>query len=135
MKSSEFKKLIQEEIRKAINEDGLGLDSGYWNVYIANKDTILGKTKVPKGTVIRATGGGNWDSVDGKINTHIGALLDTPDFDKIVDTTWPLTVRLCKEIEEWAKQTKDLMQRNPDKAQAAVNNRKRVIDDIRKLLK
>ena len=135
MKSQEFKKLIQEEIRKVIKEDGFGLDSSYWNVYIANKDTTIGKTKVPKGTVIHAVGGGNWQSTDKKINTHIGALLDTPGFDKVVDTTWPETVRLTKEIEEWARRTKDLMQRHPGEAQAVINGRKRIIDNIRKLLK
>jgi len=118
-----------------LDEAYLDVNDGYWTLYIANKDTTIGKTKVPKGTVIRATGGGNWDSVDGKINTHIGALLDTPDFDKVQNPTWPMTNDFTKEVETWARETNILIQRHPDKAQAVVNNRTRVINDMRKLLK
>jgi hypothetical protein len=118
-----------------MNEAYLDVNDGYWTLYIANKDTTIGKTKVPKGTVIRATGGGNWDSIDGKINTHIGALLDTPDFDKVQNPTWPMTNDFIKEVEDWARQTNVLIQRDPSKAQAVVNNRTRVINDMKKLLK
>jgi len=118
-----------------LNESYLDKNDGYWNLYIANKDTTIGKTKVPKGTVIGAIGGGNWESTDGKIKTHIGALLDTPDFDKVSNPTWSLVNDLTREIEDWARQTRDLIQRDPSKAQAVINNRARVINDIKKLLK
>ena len=120
---------------KEVNEGFLDKGDGYWTLYIANKDTTIGKTQVPKGTVIGSVGGGNWQSTDGKINTHIAALLDTPDFDKVPNPTWPMTVEFTKEVENWARQTRDLIQRDPSKAQAVINNRVRVITDMRKLLK
>lgn len=118
-----------------LNEGFLDKNDGYWNLYIANKNTTIGKTSVPKGTVIGSVGGGNWESNDGKINTHIGALLDTPDFDKVLNPTWPMTVEFTKEVENWARQTRDLIQRHPKDAQAVINNRVRVINDMKKLLK
>lgn len=120
---------------KEVNEGFLDKGDGYWTLYIANKDTTIGKTQVPKGTVIGSVGGGNWQSTDGKINTHIGALLDTPDFDKVPNPTWPTVHEFIKDVETWARQTRDLIQRDPSKAQAVVNNRLRVINDMRKLLK
>jgi hypothetical protein len=118
-----------------MNEAYLDVNDGYWTLYIANKDTTIGKTKVPKGTVIGSVGGGNWQSVDGKINTHIAALLDTSDFDKVHNPTWPMTIDFTKEVENWARETKTLIQRDPSKAQAVVNNRTRVINDMKKILK
>ena len=132
MKSNQFKQLIREEVQKALNE---AADYSYHRLYIANKDTMLGKTKVPKGTVIRAVGGGNWESVDGKIKTHIAALLDTPDFDKVENPVWPMTIELTKEIENWARETTKLIQKRPEDAQGYINYRTRVINDIKKLLK
>jgi hypothetical protein len=120
---------------KEVSEGFLDKGDGYWTLYIANKDTTIGKTQVPKGTVIGSVGGGNWQSTDGKINTHIAALLDTPDFDKVPNPTWPMTTEFIKEVENWARQTRDLIQRDPSKAQAVINNRVRVINDMRKLLK
>jgi hypothetical protein len=120
---------------KEVNEGFLDKGDGYWTLYIANKDTTIGKTQVPKGTVIGSVGGGNWESTDGKIKTHIAALLDTPDFDKVPNPTWPMTTEFTKEVENWARQTRDLIQRDPSKAQAVINNRVRVINDMRKLLK
>jgi hypothetical protein len=118
-----------------VNEAYLDENDGYWTLYIANKDTTIGKIQVPKGTVIGSAGGGNWMSTDGKIKTHIGGLLDTPDFDKVQNPTWPMTVGFTKEVENWARETRDLIQRDPSKAQAVVNNRIRVINDMKKLLK
>ena len=118
-----------------VSEGYLDKGDGYWTLYIANKDTTIGKTQVPKGTVIGSVGGGNWQSTDGKINTHIAALLDTPDFDKVPNPTWPIVTEFTKEVENWARQTRDLIQRDPSKAQAVINNRVRVITDMRKLLK
>ena len=113
----------------------------YWNVYIANKDTevqnIKGtrKVKVAVGTIISAAGGGYWVNLDRSVETGIESLQGNPDFDVVNDSTWPKTVELTKEIEQWARDTDRLMQRDPKKAQVVINYRSRVIEDIRKLLK
>ena len=58
-----------------------------------------------------------------------------PDFDVVNDSTWPNIIDLTKEIENWARKTKDLIQRHPKDAQAVINHRSIVIENIRKLLK
>ncbi len=125
-----------------LNEStSLEIGGEHWNVYIANKDTevknIRGtrKVKVPVGTVISAAGGGYWVNIDRSVETGIDSLEGNPDFDVVNDSTWPKTVELTKEIENWARQRIALMQRDPKKAQAVINYRTRVIEDIRKLLK
>ena len=119
----------------------LPIGGDHWNVYIANKDTevknIKGtrKVKVSVGTIISAAGGGYWVNLDRSVETGIDSLQGNPDFDVVNDSTWPKTVELTKEIEKWARDTDRLMQRDPKKAQAVINYRSRVIEDIRKLLK
>ena len=118
----------------------LPIGGDYWNLYIANKDTQVKNDKgrninIGNGTVIHSAGGGWWKSVDGKIAIGINVLEGNPDFDVVNDSTWPNIVDLTKEIENWARKTKDRIQRDPKKAQAVINNRSRVIEDIRKLLK
>jgi hypothetical protein len=119
------------------------LDKGgeYWNVYIANKDTevknIRGtrKVKVSVGTIISSKGGGYWSNIDKSVETGIESLQGNPDFDVVNDSTWPKTLELTREIENWARETIKLMQRHPKDAQAVINHRTRVIEDIKKLLK
>jgi hypothetical protein len=125
-----------------LNEStSLAVGGEHWNVYIANKDTevknIKGtrKVKVSVGTVISAAGGGYWVNIDRSVETGIESLEGNPDFDVLNDSTWPKTVELTKEIEKWARDTDRLMQRDPKKAQSVINNRNRVIEDIKKLLK
>ena len=119
----------------------LPVGGDHWNVYIANKDTEVKnargtrKVKVSVGTIISAAGGGYWVNLDRSVETGIDSLQGNPDFDVVNDSTWPKTLELTKEIENWARDTDRLMQRDPKKAQAVINYRSRVIEDIRKLLK
>jgi hypothetical protein len=126
---------VKPWVKESVNEGFLDVNDGFWALYIANKDTTIGKTQVPKGTVIGSTGGGNWESTDGKIKTHIAALLDTPDFDKVQNPTWPKTVELTKEIEKWSRNTRDLIQNDPANAEKIISLRVKKIEDIRKMIK
>lgn len=123
-----------------LNEGYLDRTGEYFNLYIANKDTQVKtrggrNTNVSNGTVISSAAGGWWKSVDDQIWVGIEVLEGNPDFDVISNPTWPDTVNLTKEIENWALQTKDIIQKDPKKAQSIINNRAKVIADIRKLLK
>jgi len=126
---------VKPWVKESVNEGFLDVNDGFWALYIANKDTTIGKTQVPKGTVIGSIGGGNWESTDGKIKTHIAALLDTPDFDKVQNPTWPKTVELTKEIEKWSRNTRDLIQNDPANAEKIISLRVKKIEDIRKMIK
>jgi hypothetical protein len=126
----------------AMNESRfLSVGGEYWNVYIANKDTevknIRGtrKVKVPVGTIISSKGGGYWSNIDKSVETGIESLEGNQDFDVVNDSTWPKTLELTREIENWARETMKLMQRHPKEAQAVINHRSIVIENIRKLLK
>ena len=133
---------VKPWVKESVNESS-SLDKGgdYWNQYISNKDTevknIRGtrKVKVPVGTVISAAGGGYWVTVDRSIETGIDSLQGNPDFDVVNNSTWPKTIELNKEIENWARDTSRLIQRHPKEAQAVINHRSIVIENIRKLLK
>ena len=122
-----------------INEATVG--EKHNNYYIANKDTqvwsIKGgpKTYVPSGTVINSSGGGYWKSINGSIATGTDELEGNPDFDVVNDTTWPMIQNLIDEIEDWGRNTGQVIQKDPKKAQAIINNRLKAINDMRKLLK
>jgi hypothetical protein len=136
-KSQEIK-IIKERL---VQLSEARIEDKYFNYYIATKDTqvknIKGtrKVTVPSGTVIHAVGGGVWKSIDRSIETGIESLEGNPDFEVINNMTWPNTIDLTEDIENWARNTSQLIQKDPKNIKKIIANRAKVIDTIRKMLK
>jgi hypothetical protein len=117
------------------------IEDKYFNYYIATKDTKVKNAKgtrnvvVPTGTVIHAVGGGYWKSIDRSIETGIESLEGNQDFEVINDMTWPNTIDLTEDIKNWARNTSQLIQKDPKNAAKIIAERAKVIDTIRKMLK
>ena len=139
MKLSEFKKLIQEEVSKVINEASIADE--YFDVYIAKQDTVVKnlnrtrKIQVPKGTVISAAGGGIWRSVNNKIQTGIESLKNNNAFEVINNPIRSVVVDLANDIEYWGEDTNSLIEKDPANAEKIIADRLRIINSIKNLLK
>jgi len=140
-----FQKLLNKDMKHIQTFENFLNESStpdeYFDYYIAKVDTevknIRGtrKVAVPSGSVISAHGGGNWKSVDGKIETGIGSLKGNADFDVVNNSIWPDTVDLTNEIEAWGRGTDELIQKDPKNVQKIIDARAKVIADIKKMLK
>jgi hypothetical protein len=122
-----------------LNESN-GLIDNYFDYYIANKDTQVKNERgrninIGNGTVIHAIGGGLWQSIDGKITVGINVLKDNSDFDVVNNSIWPDTIDLIKEIEVWSKNTGEVIQKDPKNIQKIIDDRSKIIDAIRKMIK
>jgi hypothetical protein len=139
MKLSEFKKLIQEEIGKVINEAPIADE--YFDVYIAKQDTVVKnlnrtrKIQVPKGTVISAAGGGIWRSANNKIQTGIESLKNNNAFEVINNPIRSVVVDLANDIEYWGEDTNSLIEKDPANAKKIIADRLRIVNSIKNLLK
>jgi len=139
MKLSEFKKLIQEEVSKVINEAPIADE--YFDVYIAKQDTVVKnlnrtrKIQVPKGTVISAAGGGVWRSVNKKIQTGIESLKNNNMFEVINNPIRSVVVDLVDDIEYWGEDTNSLIEKDPANAKKIIADRLRIVNSIKNLLK
>jgi hypothetical protein len=139
MKLSEFKKLIQEEVSKVINEAPIADE--YFDVYIAKQDTVVKnlnrtrKIQVPKGTVISAAGGGIWRSANNKIQTGIESLKNNNAFEVINNPIRSVVVDLANDIEYWGEDTNSLIEKDPANAKKIIADRLRIVNSIKNLLK
>jgi hypothetical protein len=139
MKLSEFKKLIQEEVSKVINEAPIADE--YFDVYIAKQDTVVKnlnrtrKIQVPKGTVISAAGGGIWRSANNKIQTGIESLKNNNMFEVINNPIRLVVVDLVDDIEYWGEDTNSLIEKDPANAKKIIADRLRIVNSIKNLLK
>jgi hypothetical protein len=139
MKLSEFKKLIQEEVGKVINEAPIA--DKYFDVYIAKQDTVVKnlnrtrKIQVPKGTVISAAGGGIWRSANNKIQTGIESLKNNNAFEVINNPIRSVVVDLANDIEYWGEDTNSLIEKDPANAKKIIADRLRIVNSIKNLLK
>jgi len=136
MKLKELKQIIREELGK---KKSLIPDS-YFNLYVANQDTELKtnnnkKISIPKGTVISATGGGNWKSEDGKIKTEENKLKDNPNFTVVNDMTWPTATEVSDQILDWARGKKDYSNLSIEQIKKAMDSNIKTLNSIKKLLK
>lgn len=125
-----------QEFTEYLNESSfLSIGGEYWDLYITKEETTIGKIIVPKDTVIQSVGGGNWQSLDGKFNFDISDLKGNPVFKIVNSPVWPMTVELTKSIESWARDTKELIRKDPKNTEKIIADRTKVINDIKKLLK
>ena len=138
MKASELRKLIREEVRKAVTEVQ---NDEFFNYYIATQDTTVKNLKrtrnvpVPKGTVIAAIGGGIWSSNDNKIQTGIESLKNNNAFKVVGTSVRPTIIDLVDKLENFGEQTKELIQQTPEQAEAIIKKRMQILSTIEKMIK
>ena len=146
-----------EEGTDPIHDMGIGkVPYHYDNLYIAkhNIEYISNhhKVKVPKGTVMSATGGGSFSDETGKISlgniskingksyqSYYNIREDKDNYIEIYYDIWPKIIGLTKKIEDWFQNNKDIetAAKALDIADVykAIEHQRDVIKKIEKLLK
>jgi hypothetical protein len=127
-KFTTFEEFINEGMLNEFNSNGL--NSGHGNIYIANKDTKIGKVSIPKGDAVTRIVKGYTSQKTGDIFSNLGY-----DFDEIENTSWEKAIELSAVLNGFANKTRMEAVKDPTNANSIIKNANSILSKIESLLK